>query len=102
MFSSIHILQWETHIECEKQVVQKNLVYEAEYLTETYTDSPLVMFDCFVPRLKDFHMSRSIYTPTHKARKADLELEKNNYFKQMMNDYKEENSMLKDRCEQLE
>ena len=47
-------------------------------------------------------MSRSIYTPTHKARKADLELEKNNYFKQMMNDYKEENSVLKGRCEQLE
>ena len=59
--------------DCEKMVVQKNLVYEAEYLTETYTDSPLVMFDCFVPRLKDFHMSRTVYTPTHKARKADLE-----------------------------
>ena len=88
--------------DCEKQLSMKNLVYEAEYMTETYTDSPLVLYDNFVPRLKEFHMSRAVYDPVHKARKADLEIEANNYFKMMMNQYKDENQMLKDRCERLE
>ena len=73
--------------DCEKQVALKNVVFEVEYMTEANTHS-LQLYDNLVPRLKEFHMTRYGYDQIHRARKIELEKEKNNYLKCMMEGYK--------------
>ena len=80
-------------MEAEAAVILRNPVYEAEYMVETL-EWNLNLYDCYVPRLKEFHTHKLAYTPAHYLRQSDLQAKEREFLRSELRSQKEKNSDL--------
>ena len=65
-------------IRAEQRLVLKNPVLEAEYILNS--DSPLKLYDCLIPRMKEYLVSRPKYKKEHNMQSYSAQLDMENKY----------------------